>query len=100
MPPYCFQKLNFLFSSRTCFKGTVQRDGSNRGFERSSLKSEAKRFLEKFARPPRYESPLKLQHRLLRLLAVWKQIADGAHNSVSGLLFTSPNSQPKNKKAL
>jgi hypothetical protein len=27
--------------------------------------------------------PLKLQRHLVRLLAIWKQIADGAHSSVS-----------------
>ena len=31
---------------------------------------------------------LKLQHHLVGLLAVWKQIANGAHRSVSGLLYT------------
>jgi hypothetical protein len=41
----------------------------------TALKGEARRFLEKSARPPCCASPLQLQlHRVL-LLAIWKQIA-------------------------
>jgi hypothetical protein len=69
------------------FKGTVQRDGSS--CDRPSLKSEARRFLEKSARVPYYESLLKLQRHLVWLLAIRKQIANGAHRSVSGLFSTT-----------
>jgi hypothetical protein len=51
-------------------------------FDRSKLKSEARRFLENSTRPPCCERPLKS----VRLLAIWKQIADGAHRTVSSLL--------------
>jgi hypothetical protein len=33
-------------------------------------------FSEKSTCPPSCESPLKLQHHLLQLLAIWKQIAN------------------------
>ncbi len=56
-------------------------------FDRSSLKSEARRFWEKSARPPCWESPLKLQRHLVRLLAFWKQIANSSHSFVSDFLF-------------
>jgi hypothetical protein len=49
-----------------------------------SLKSEARRFLEKSACTPYCESPLKLRCQLVRLLAIWKQTND-AQSSVSGL---------------
>ncbi len=50
----------------------------------------AQRFLEKFACTPCRESPWKLQRHLVRLLAIfWKQIANGAHRSVSGILSTT-----------
>jgi hypothetical protein len=39
------------------------------------FKSEARRFLEKTARPLCCESPLKLQHYLVHLLAILKHIA-------------------------
>ncbi len=54
-------------------------------FERPSLKREAPRFLEKSARPPSCESP----RHLVQLLAIRILIANGAHGSVCGLLFTS-----------
>jgi hypothetical protein len=47
----------------------------------SSLKNEARRFFEKPAHPLFFESPLKLQRHLDRLLAIWKQIANGAYMS-------------------
>jgi hypothetical protein len=40
--------------------------------------------LEKFLR-----EPLKIPRHLGQLLAIWKQIANGAHSSVRGLLFTT-----------
>jgi hypothetical protein len=73
------------------FKATVQRDGSDPklgSFDRSSLKCAARRFFEKSARPPSCESPLKLQRHLVQMLAIWKQIANGAHSSVSGIILT------------
>ncbi len=44
-------------------------------------------FLEKSAHPPSCESSLKLQWHLIQLLDILKQIANGAHSSVCGLLF-------------
>jgi hypothetical protein len=58
-------------------------------FNRSSLKSGARTFLENSARPRCCESPLKLQCHLVRLFAIWKLIANGAHRSVSGFLSTT-----------
>ncbi len=76
----------------TDVKGTVQRDGSSQklgSFENSLLKREARGFLEKSARPPFCESPLKLQHHLVKLLAIGILIANSAHSSICGLLFTT-----------
>jgi hypothetical protein len=70
----------------------VRRDasGCNLGlFDRYLLKREARRFLEKSARPSSCESPLKLQRYLAHLLDIWKQIANGALSSVVGFLFTT-----------
>jgi hypothetical protein len=72
-------------------KGTVQQEKKGSGpnyvyFERSSLKSEERRFLEESARRPCCESPIKLQRPLLQLLENRKKIPNGAHRSVSGLL--------------
>jgi hypothetical protein len=47
-------------------------------FDRLSLKSEARSFLEKSTRSPCFERPFKLQRHLVRLLAISKQIANAA----------------------
>jgi hypothetical protein len=39
-------------------------------------KREEWRFAEKSSRPPSYESPLKLQRHLARLVTIWKQIVN------------------------
>ncbi len=44
---------------------------------------------EKSARPPSYESPLKIPQNLAQLLAISILIANIAHSSVSSLLFTT-----------
>ena len=53
------------------------------------LKSEEQRILEKSTHPPSYQSPSNLRRHLVQLLAIWKQLANGAHSSVSGLFFTT-----------
>ncbi len=58
-------------------------------FHRLSLKSEARRFSEKSARPPSCECPLNIQRHLLQLLAIRICTANSAHSSVSALLFTT-----------
>ncbi len=40
-------------------------------------------------RPSPGDSRLKLQCHLIHVLAIWKQIVNVAHSSVSGLLFTT-----------
>jgi hypothetical protein len=56
-------------------------------FNRSSLKSEARRILEKSARFPFCESPLKLQRHLVQEVALRNGIltANSAHSYVCGL---------------
>ncbi len=49
-------------------------------FMRQKIKSEARRFFFKSARPPCFKSPLKLQRHLIELLAIWKQIANAGMN--------------------
>ncbi len=49
-----------------------------RSFDRSSLKSEARRFLEKSDVTHAVRAHLNLQWHLVRLLAIWKQIANAA----------------------
>jgi hypothetical protein len=46
-----------------------------RFIRKTLLKREARRFLEKSARPPSCESPFKLKRHLIQLLAISKQIA-------------------------
>jgi hypothetical protein len=48
--------------------------------DRSSLKMEARRFLEKSARPPSCESPLKIPRHLVQLLAIRILIAKSKHH--------------------
>ncbi|MFN9907580.1 MAG: hypothetical protein ACK56F_15895, partial [bacterium] len=43
-------------------------------FDRSSLKNEAQRSSEQLVHPPSWESPLKLQRHIVRLLAIRKLI--------------------------
>jgi hypothetical protein len=50
------------------------------------LKRDARRFKEKCPHSPSCESTWQLQRHLVQLLAIWRQSANAAHSSVSGLL--------------
>ncbi len=68
-------------------KGTVQqKDLAKIRLNRKAFIKDVSRKIRQF---PSYESPLKLQRHLVLLLAIWKQIANSAHSSVSSLLFST-----------
>jgi hypothetical protein len=58
-------------------------------FNRHLLKREARRFFEKSARPPSFESPFTISRHLVRLSAIRILIANSANSSVRGLLSTT-----------
>ncbi len=61
-----------------------------RFIRKAFIKERGAEFLEKFARPPSWrESPLNIPRHLIQLLEIRKRIANGAHGSVRGLLFTT-----------
>ncbi len=61
--------LNYLFGGKPCLSHLILKVQPKLGsFDRSSLKSEAQRILEKSTRPPCCESLSKLRRHLLRLL--------------------------------
>jgi hypothetical protein len=56
-------------------------------FDRSSLQSKARRFLEKSANPPSSESPLKIPRHLIQLLVVGNLIANRAERFIAALEY-------------
>jgi hypothetical protein len=62
-------------------------DLSESGIYQSVLKVEGRRFLEKFVRPPSFESPLKIMRHLVQLLATRILIPNSARSSVGGLYY-------------
>ncbi len=60
-----------------------------RFIDRSSLKSEGAELFRKSGPPLSCESPLKIQRPLVQQMVIRILIANSAHSSVSGLLFTT-----------
>jgi hypothetical protein len=56
---------------------------------KACIKERGTEVFRKIHLPPSCESPLKIPRPLVQLLAIQKKIANGAHSSVRGFLFTA-----------